>query len=308
MSLENVVVIESRPNTRCLRMKIANINGRAHIVTQTGGVDIETASQGKFGADPQRLIEQLDELKAWYAQNKPAEDSSLSTVALQQDLSRLCSPVPNPGQVFAVGLNYKAHGNEVAMAIPEQPMIFTKFSSSIAGPGATIVLPADTVDWEVELVVVIGKRGRHIHASAALDHIAGYCVGQDISERTLQMANNPPQFSIAKSFEAFAPTGPWLTTADEVDVNSLRLTCRAGGETLQDGNTKDMLFNVPTLIAYVSGICELRAGDVIFSGTPDGVGFVRNPPRFIKDGWLLESSIEGLGSMANPCTQRECLV
>lgn len=286
-------------------MKIANINGRACIVTPTGGIDIETTSEGKFRADPHLVIEQLELLKTWYRQTKLEEDPSLSTVKLQQDLSRLQSPAPAPSQVFAIGLNYKAHGDEVAMAVPSEPMVFTKFPSSIAGPGNTIPLPSDTVDWEVELVVVIGKSGRNIPKTSAQDHIAGYCVGQDISQRVLQMANTPPQFSIAKSFAAFAPMGPWLTTSDEVDVNSLRLICREGEEILQDGNTRDMIFNVPTLIEYISAICELRVGDIIFSGTPDGVGFVRKPPRYIQDGWLLESSIEGLGSLANPCAREK---
>jgi 2,4-diketo-3-deoxy-L-fuconate hydrolase len=286
-------------------LKIANINGRAHIVTPTGGIDIEATSKGTFSADPQLVIGQLDLLKRWYQQTNPEEDPSLSTVKLQHDLSRLRSPVPAPTQVFAIGLNYKAHGDEVAMVVPGVPMVFTKFPSSIAGPGTTIPLPADEVDWEVELVVVIGKSGRTIPKTSALDHIAGYCVGQDISQRALQMANTPPQFSLAKSFAAFAPMGPWLTTSDEVVVNSLRLICRGGGEILQDGNTCDMIFSVATLIEYISAICELRVGDIIFSGTPHGVGFVRKPPRYIQDGWLLESSIEGLGSLANPCVRLE---
>ncbi|PQO25606.1 fumarylacetoacetate hydrolase [Blastopirellula marina] len=282
-------------------MKIANIGGRAHIVTATGGVDIEQASDGRFTSDNQRLIAQLDELQLWYAENDPIEDPSLSTDHLVRTLERLQSPVPYPSQVFAIGLNYKAHGAEVAMATPQEPMIFTKFQSSISGPGATVTLPSNTVDWEVEMVVVIGQGGRNISQDDALRHVAGYCVGQDISERTLQLACKPPQFSIAKSYAAFAPMGPWLTTADSLDVSSLRLTCKVGDETLQDGNTKDMIFDVPTLISYISSICELRIGDILFTGTPDGVGMGRKPPMYIEDGWVLESSIEGLGTIINPC-------
>lgn len=285
-------------------MKLANVHGRAHMVTPSGGIDIATASEGRFSDDPQLVIEQLDALKTWHQQSRPREDASLSTTQLQHNLIRLQSPVPRPSQVFAIGLNYRAHGSEVAMAVPDQPMVFTKFASSIAGPGATIPLPADTVDWEVELVVVIGKTGRSISRASATAHIAGYCVGQDISERTLQMACKPAQFSLAKSHACFAPIGPWLTTADEVDARALGLTCRVGSETLQDGNTRDMIFDIPTLIEYLSSVCELRAGDIIFSGTPDGVGFGRKPPRYIEDGWLLESSIEGLGSLMNPCARK----
>lgn len=282
-------------------MKIANIGGLAHIVTATGGVDIEKASNGRFTSDNQRLISQLDELKRWYVESDPIESALLSTSELEKTLEQLQSPVPHPSQVFAIGLNYKAHGEEVAMATPQEPMIFTKFQSSIAGPGATVRLPGDTVDWEVEMVVVIGQGGRNISKANALQHVAGYCVGQDISERTLQLACKPPQFSIAKSYEAFAPMGPWLTTADEIDISSLRLTCAVGNETLQDGNTKDMIFDVPTLISYISNICELRIGDIIFTGTPDGVGMGRKPPKYIEDGWVLQSSIEGLGTLINPC-------
>ncbi len=282
-------------------MKIANIEGRAHIVTESGGVDVELASDGRFPSDNQQLILQLDELQSWYAGSDLVADPSLSTDRLQESLDRLQSPVPNPSQVFAIGLNYKAHGDEVSMTATQEPMIFTKFPSSITGPGATIPLPTDTTDWEVELVVVIGEAGRNIRRDDALKHVAGYCVGQDISERTLQLACTPPQFSIAKSFAAFAPMGPWLTTADEVDITSLRLTCHAAGETLQEGNTSDMIFDIPTLIAYLSNICELRTGDIIFTGTPDGVGMGCKPPRYLQDGWLLETSIEGLGTLANPC-------
>lgn len=285
-------------------MKIANIGGRAHIVTATGGVDIEKASDGRFTSDNQQLISQLDELQSWYSSSELAEDPSLSTGSLKKSLDRLQSPVPNPSQVFAIGLNYKAHGEEVAMATPQEPMIFTKFQSSIAGPGATVTLPSDTVDWEVEMVVVIGHSGRNIGKMDAMKHVVGYCVGQDISERTLQLACKPPQFSVAKSYEAFAPMGPWLTTSDAVDISSIRLTCQVGGETLQDGNTQDMIFDVPTLISYLSNICELRTGDIIFTGTPDGVGMGRKPPRYIEDGWLLESTIEGLGTLSNPCRRR----
>jgi len=289
--------------TRNEIVKIANIDGRAHVVTASGGVDIEVASQGRFPADNQRLIARIVALREWYASSRPSLDPSLDVASLQSSLSRLGPPVPAPGQIFAIGINYRAHGTEVAMNIPAEPMVFTKFQSSLAGPGAVLELPTATVDWEVELVVVISAGGRHIPASAAMSHVAGYCVGQDISERTLQMAARPPQFSLAKSFAGFAPIGPWLTTADEVDVSGLQLLCKNGGEVLQQGNTGDMIFNVPTLVAYLSSVCELRTGDIVFSGTPDGVGFTRKPPRFLADGWLLESSIEGLGHLANPCVK-----
>lgn len=282
-------------------MKLANIGGRAHIVTQAGGIDVAAASNGLFPADMRALLGQLDDLQGWYKSTDPEINPALSEANLSQELELLDAPISDPSQIFAIGLNYLAHGQETGLAAPDEPMVFTKFQSSIAAPGAIIRLPAATVDWEVELVVVIGKPGRDIAWADALDHVAGYCVGQDLSERRLQMALSPPQFSLAKSHKGFAPIGPWITTADEVDHGNLNIRCTIGEEILQDGNTSRMIFDVPSLVAYISAICELRTGDLIFSGTPDGVGFSRQPPRFLMPGDLLESSIEGLGRLSNPC-------
>lgn len=283
-------------------MKLASIGGRAHIIGELGGADVARLSGGEFPSDMRMLLAQIADLKSWFETTRPELDPSLAEAVLGESLSSLDAPISNPSQIFAVGLNYQAHGIETGMAIPDEPMIFTKFQSSIAGPGAVIKLPAYTVDWEVEMVIVIGKPGRNIARGDALDHVAGYCVGQDLSERRLQMAARPPQFSIAKSYEGFAPIGPWITTADEVDYRQLGIGCAIGGEVLQDGNTSQMIFDVPTLVAYLSSVCELRTGDLIFSGTPDGVGFSRQPPRFLAVGDLLESYIQGLGRLANRCS------
>ncbi|MCL4114070.1 UNVERIFIED_CONTAM: hypothetical protein GTU68_043588 [Idotea baltica] len=184
------------------------------------------------------------------------------------------------------------------MELPDQPMVFTKWTSSLAGPGAVVSLPADTVDWEVELVVVMGRGGRNIAASEAFEHIAGYCVGQDISERRLQMASSPAQFSLAKSLRNFSPIGPWLTTLDEVaDPMDLAIGCHRDDEVLQQSRTSNLIFDVPTLIEYLSERIELLPGDMIFTGTPDGVGVGRRPRVFIKPGWTITSEIEGLGQM-----------
>jgi len=191
-------------------------------------------------------------------------------------------------QVFAIGLNYADHADETGLEIPEQPMVFTKWTSSLAGPGAVVSLPADTVDWEVELVAVVGKGGRDIAAADALDHIAGYCIGQDISERRLQMASTPAQFSLAKSLRNFSPIGPWLTTLDEIaDPMDLAIGCRREGETLQSSRTSNLIFDVPTLIEYLSARVELMPGDILFTGTPDGVGVGRRPRVFIEPGWTI---------------------
>ncbi len=285
-------------------MKIANLGGRAHIVTPNGGIDVAAASMGHFSSSPRNLMGHLAELTAWFEDADPALNPSLNATDLQADLSKLDAPIADPTQIFAIGVNYPGHVQESGMEVPEHPMVFTKFPSSLAGPRAHVPLPSDTVDWEVELVAVIGDPGRNISKDKAMKHVAGFCVGQDYSDRVSQFVSDPAQFCMAKSFEAFSPTGPWITTADEVDVSSLRLTCANKEEMLQDGNTADLIFDVPTVIAYLSSVCELRTGDLVFTGTPEGIGAVRTPPKFIEDGWRITSSIEGLGSIENTCGAR----
>ncbi len=279
-------------------MKLANVEGRACVVTAEGGVDLSTASAERFSSLVDDVIPVLADVQAWFATTEPTLDPALATDALQNDLIRLGPPVTRPVQVFAIGLNYADHANETGMELPDQPMVFTKWTSSLAGPGAVVTLPADTVDWEVELVVVIGRGGRHIAAADAFDHIAGYCVGQDISERRLQMASSPAQFSLAKSLQNFSPVGPWLTTLDEIeDPMDLAIGCRRDDEVLQQSRTSHLIFDVPTLIEYLAARVELMPGDMIFTGTPDGVGVGRRPRVFIKPGWTITSEIEGLGQM-----------
>jgi len=210
----------------------------------------------------------------------------------------LLAPWADCKKFVCIGLNYADHADETGMELPEQPMVFTKWTSSLAGPGAVVSLPADTVDWEVELVAVIGHGGRDIAAADAFAHIAGYCVGQDISERRLQMASTPAQFSLAKSLRNFSPVGPWLTTSDEVgDPMDLAIGCERDGEVLQQSRTSSLIFDIPTLVEYLSARVELLPGDMIFTGTPDGVGVGRRPRVFIEAGWTITSEIEGLGYM-----------
>ena len=279
-------------------MKLANVEGRACVVTDQGGFDVATASKDLFSSLVDDLIPVLGELGVWVSAEDPTLDPALSTEVLQGALERLGPPVTRPVQVFAIGLNYADHASETGMELPEQPMVFTKWTSSLAGPGAVVSLPADTVDWEVELVAVIGQGGRNIAAADAFDHIAGYCVGQDISERRLQMASTPAQFSLAKSLRNFSPVGPWLTTLDEVgDPMDLAIGCERDGEVLQQSRTSHLIFDVPTLVEYLSARVELLPGDMIFTGTPDGVGVGRRPRVFIEAGWTITSTIEGLGHM-----------
>jgi len=284
-------------------MKIANLNGRATIVRDDGVLDIARASGNAFSSKPDAILGLVKEIRAWYEAHDFELDRCVNLASLSEDQSRLGPPVLRPSQVFAVGINYRDHGAEMGIATPSAPMIFTKFPSAIAGPDSTIALPTATCDWEVELVVVIGKGGRNIATSTALEHVAGFCVGQDISERTSQMAGSPPQFSIAKSHQGFAPIGPWLTTIDELaNPLDLAIACDVNGETVQDGRTSAMVFTIPEVISYLSSVCELRVGDLIFTGTPSGAGFALTPPRFLQRGDRIESRIEGLGILRNTCS------
>lgn len=273
-------------------MKLANLDGRATVVTDAGGVDVAHASDGRFGPDVQPLFGEWREFLAFA--------SNLDTAsATPIDESLLGPPVPRPPQVFAIGLNYRAHAEESGMDIPAVPATFTKFPASIAGPFADVEIPAPTTDWEVELVAVIGIEADRVSEADAWSHIAGLTVGQDISERTLQFAA-AGQFSLGKSYRGFSPIGPWIVTPDElVDPDDLELGCSVGGETVQSSRTSDLIFNVPQLLAELSAVLPLWPGDIIFTGTPSGVGVTRKPARFLQPGELLETWIEGIGTMRN---------
>jgi len=218
------------------------------------------------------------------------------------DPSDLSCPVPRPSQVFAIGINYREHAAEADMAVPEAPMVFTKFPSALAGPFSDIPMVPGSVDWEVELVVVMGRTGRDIEAPVAADFIAGFTVGQDLSERDAQLSGTHAQFSMAKSHPAFAPIGPTVVTLDEfADPWDLEIKCERNADTVQRARTSQLINDIPTIITYLSGICELRAGDLIFSGTPSGVGLGRTPPEYLEEGDVVRSTIEGIGSIVNRC-------
>jgi 2,4-didehydro-3-deoxy-L-rhamnonate hydrolase len=213
---------------------------------------------------------------------------------------QLGAPVVASPQVFGIGLNYREHAAESGVDAPDVPPVFTKFRSCLAGPSATIELPSDKVDWEVELVAVIGRPAERVPEEKAWSYVAGVMAGQDLSERTVQLAGPVPQFSLGKSFPGFGPIGPWLVTPDELpDRDDLRLRCSVDGRVLQDGRTRDMIFSVPELVARISAVCPMAPGDLIFTGTPPGVGMGRQPPEFLRPGATLVSTIEGLGELRN---------
>jgi 2-keto-4-pentenoate hydratase/2-oxohepta-3-ene-1,7-dioic acid hydratase in catechol pathway len=272
-------------------MRIANLGGRLSIVVDELAVDVAEASDDRFGPEVQDVYERFDEFREWAASTPLPIGRSFSR-------AELGAPAPQPRQLFAIGLNYSEHANESGFAAPPSPAVFTKFVTSIAGPFTDVALPPGNVDWEVELVAVIGKRAFHVRELDAWSHVAGLTVGQDISERVLQMVGPVPQFSLAKSFPGFTPMGPWLVTADELDnPDDLELTCALDGEQVQKGRTSELIFSVPALIAKLSAVLPLLPGDVIFTGTPAGVGMGRSPQRYLQPGQTLTSAIEGIGEM-----------
>jgi 2-keto-4-pentenoate hydratase/2-oxohepta-3-ene-1,7-dioic acid hydratase in catechol pathway len=214
---------------------------------------------------------------------------------------RLLAPIPKPGKIICIGLNYRDHAEEGKMAIPEAPTVFAKYSNTIIGPREPIVLPKNSVkpDYEAEFVVVIGKRGRHIREADWRDYVFGYSMLNDVSARDFQMATS--QWTMGKTFDTFAPFGPEIVTADEVkDPHNLAISLTLNGEVLQNSNTGKMIFQTPRLIAFLSSVFTLEPGDIISTGTPAGVGFARKPPRWLRPGDEVTVRVEGLGELTNP--------
>lgn len=277
-------------------MRFGTIGGRLALVREdpTGSalaLDVETASGGRFPAEVNAALGTWPALREWsgtadWAQARPVTDAELGP------------PVPSPRQVFAVGFNYRPHAHEAQAQIPDRPMIFTKFASCITGPVTTVSLPPGRVDWEIEVVAVVGTGGRSIAPEDAWNALAGLTVGQDLSERELQLSGAPAQFSLGKSHAGFGPTGPVVVTPDEfADPDDIGFESFLDGERLQHGRTSEMIFPVTDLVARLSAVCELLPGDLIFTGTPSGVGNRRVPQRFLRPGETLVSRVEGIGEL-----------
>lgn len=281
------------------RVRVANRGGRATLVDDTHALDVATASSDRFGPEVLGLYEDWDAFLAWAQHQDPATGEAYSP-------DQLGAAVPRPRQVFGIGLNYARHAGESGFAVPTDPVVFTKFASSLTGPDSEVVLSGPRVDWEAELVVVVGNGGRDIPESSGWDAIAGLTIGQDLSDRTVQFWGNPPQFSLGKSLEGFAPLGPWVvpvgSLAVGLDRDDLGVECSltspdGSSRTLQAGRTRDLIFSIPRLVARLSAVIELYPGDIIFTGTPEGVGIGRDPQEFLSPGDVLVTEIEGLGSM-----------
>lgn len=245
--------------------------------------------------DMNQLIPLLPELSDRFA-DLPSHASPVADVVLRP-------PVPAPEKIICIGLNYADHAAESNSEIPSEPVVFNKFPTALRAHGENIELPphSDSVDYEAELVVVIGRGGKNIPEANALDHVAGYTCGHDVSARDWQKYKPQGQWLCGKSFDSFAPLGPALVTADEIpDPHNLNIKMRLNGEEMQNSNTRQFIFNINQLIAYLSQVCTLKPGDLLFTGTPPGVGAARKPPVFLKPGDVAEVEIEGLGVLRNP--------
>jgi 2,4-didehydro-3-deoxy-L-rhamnonate hydrolase len=280
-------------------MRMANVDGRAKLIVEPGlaAIDVADASGGGFGPEPASLYDRWSEFRAWAAETgADGGDSPFESIPF--DPARAGPPSPAPRQVFAVALNYRDHAAESGHAPPADPLIFPKYVSAFSGPVSQVILPEGNVDWECELVAVIGTTAHHIGESEGWSYVAGLTVGQDISERVLQRKGPVPQFGLGKSYPGFAPTGPVLVTPDEfADPDDLAIGCEVNDEMVQAARTSDMIFSVPALIAFLAGVVTLLAGDVIFTGTPPGVGAGRRPPVFLAPGDDLTSHIEHIGEL-----------
>jgi 2,4-diketo-3-deoxy-L-fuconate hydrolase len=277
-------------------MRVATVRGRPVIVQDQVCLDVRAASAGRFPADPTGVFERWDEFRRW------ADDLPADARWTPFEPGELGAPVPCPRQVFALAVNYLDHAGEAAATVPDAPLVFGKFPSCITGPYDPVILPSERADWEVELVVVIGRRADRAAEHDAWDYVAGLTVGQDISERRVQFRKPGPNLAMAKSFPTFGPTGPVIVTPDEFpDCDALVLTCAINGETMQHANTRDMVFGVARLIAALSSNVILLPGDLIFTGTPAGVGSTRDPRRYLAPGDVITSEIQGIGVMRNPC-------
>ena len=275
--------------------KLGSNSGRAIFIKDDKYYDVNTISNGDISSNSVEALSDTEKLSQLYI--------NLSDYEPCGDIGDInLDPPIIPTNVFAVGLNYKKHAEESNLEIPPFPMIFTKHSTCISGPKSDICMKSDMVDYEAELVFVIGKGGKDISKEDAWDHVAGLCVGQDISDRPVQFHATPPQFNLGKSFDTFGPIGPYLVSTDLFDnKESLKLQCWVNDELRQETLTNDLIFDIPYLISYISEFITLNTGDVIFTGTPEGVGATQG--KFLKDGDILKTSIEGIGTLENKCVK-----
>jgi len=281
-------------------MRLANYGGRATIVVDGHAIDVEQASDSELSSDPMLLsdLANHDALRAIAAAAVPVEWPEVS-----EEL--LCAPVPRPPKGFGVALNYRQHALESGRDMPTEPHLFGKTDNCVCGPFDEIVIPVGLteIDYEAELVIVFGRTCKGATLADAWSYLAGVTAGQDISDRAEQFRPPVKQFTIAKTYDTFGPIGPYLVTADELpNPDALELEGRVSGEVMQHSNTSDLIFDVPALVVWLSRYITFQPGDLVWTGTPGGVGEARG--RFLHDGDVVETEIEGIGCMRNPVVER----
>ena len=272
-------------------MRVAVSNGRVGLVVD--GRFVDAAASGDLSGEPARIFEEWDVLRAL------ADSIQDASAHPPVDEASLELPGPLPHNVFGVGLNYGDHATESAMELPKVPLVFMKAATSVVGPSEPVVLRSDAVDWEAELVIVIGKDCVDVEPEDAWSVIAGFTVGQDLSDREVQFeAGANAQFGLGKSAPGYGPIGPWIVTADELpDDLALEIGCEVNGAQKQHSNTEHLIFDVPTLVSFLSRRARLLPGDLIFSGTPSGVGWGRSPKEYLAPGDVLTTTIGGIGTL-----------
>ena len=277
-------------------IRFGTINAEKPGVQLTNGIKLDVSAftsdynEEFFGSNG------IEKLKKWLESNQ-------DTCPVVGDHIRLGPPLSRPSKIVCVGLNYAKHAAESGMDVPQEPVLFFKASSAIVGPFDDIVIPKGSTktDWEVELAVVIGKKASYVNEKDAMNHVAGYVLHNDVSERNFQIERSG-QWVKGKSCDTFAPIGPYIATPDEIsDPNNLNLWLKLNGEEMQNSNTSDFIFNIPYVVSYISQFMTLLPGDVISTGTPFGVGLGLNPPKYLKDGDVVELGIEGLGISKQTC-------
>jgi 2,4-diketo-3-deoxy-L-fuconate hydrolase len=274
--------------------RLVNINQRAAFECDGSWYDLAALSGEATLADPLAAVAHHRELHALYGRCGSEPNSGLIAD------TTLGAPVPQPRQVFGIGLNYRDHAGESGVSLPPAPLTFTKFPSCIAGPTVDVPLSGDMVDWEVEIVAVIGDEAANVAADNAWEVVAGLTLGQDISDRAVQMTGVPPQFCLGKSFANYGPIGPALVSVDAfADPDDVALSCDVAGERMQAARTSQLIFTIPTLVAYLSSICRLYPGDLVFTGTPAGVGMARG--RYLAPGETIISGADVIGELQNLC-------
>ena len=276
--------------------RLANVGGRGALVDGDHYYDLEGLADGALSPDPMAALTTPDLLAELASGLGGRQPTGLVTEAT------LGPPVPRPRNSYGVGLNYRSHAEEASMEIPDVPLVFTKFPSCITGPFDEVRLRSDRCDYEGELVVVVGPGGADIDPADAWDHVVGLTVGQDVSDRHAQFMTQPPQFNLGKSFDTFGPIGPVVVSPDcSDDPDDLALTTHVNGEARQDDRTSNMVFPVADLVVFLSRITTLATGDIIFTGTPDGIGAAQG--LFLADGDVITTTIDGIGTMTNACVR-----